>query len=435
MFSLIVMGKMLKNRILAGTILLILFLCTIHTTVAGSNAISTEITSSYKLVPDEGIVKVSKEITFFNNDTGTKFWRGYYSNYNYYLPEGAMNIEAYDNENPMACTRSPDGYYVFYFNQKVWYEESYTFHIDYELEINRNTAVFSLSEYGDNIEVTLEVPSDFDTYIGREDYKIEEKMYSSIYKFEKGQKWDKSYVVNSVRVSPRQILTGTASLQERNVDIEVRYWEGEEQWAQDVMSTTVESLTLLEEKWGFAYPADYNITITQANITETGGYGGYNEGRNGIWLLYTSNHGILIHELAHYWTRACNFDQLWMDEGYADLYTYIVMSETEPEEAVSRRDRFFEKYESLKDEHDFPLSDWSTPQSIDHSTEERVDFGYKKAFALTFTLYDTMGIDTLQAMNQKFINYGDDIDNSDYLTIVNSVSSQDTSFIETYLYA
>ncbi|WP_406669997.1 M1 family aminopeptidase [Methanolobus sp. ZRKC4] len=429
------MGHIQKRRILVGTICLILLLFTIHTTVANSNDISTDIVSSYKLLPEEGIVKVSKDITFFNNNTDTKYWRGYYSNYNYYLPEGAMNIKARDNENPIVFKISPDGYYVFNFNQKVWYEENYTFNIDYELEINRNTAVFSLNEYGDNIEVTLEVPSDFDTQIGRDDYKIEDKKYSSVYIFEKGQKWDKSCIVNSVRVSPRLTLKDTAHLTERDVDVEVRYWEGEEEWAQDIMQTTVESLTLLEDKWGIAYPAKYNVTITQANLTETGGYGGYNQGRNGIWLLYTSNHGILIHELAHYWTRACNFDQLWMDEGYADLYSYLILSEIEPEEAVSRRNRFLDKYNNLKYQYDYPLSDWDTPESIDGSTEEYVDFGYKKAFSLTLTLYETTGIDTLQEMNQLFVNYGDDIDNLDYLKIVDSVSNQDTSFIKTFIYA
>ncbi|MDY0387478.1 MAG: hypothetical protein RBT65_10200 [Methanolobus sp.] len=424
-----------KRRILAGTILLILFILTIHTTVANSDDVSTDIVSSYKLLPDEGIVKVSKEITFFNNDINTKYWRGYYSNYNYYLPERAVNIKACDNENPIASKISSEGYYVFNFNQKVWYGENYTFNIDYELETNKNTAVFSLNEYGGNTEVILEVPSDFDTHIGRDDYKLEDKKHSSVYIFEKGQKWDRFCTVNSVRASPRLTLKDTAHLTEKDVDVEIRYWEGEEEWAQDIMQTTIKSLALLEDKWGIAYPAKYNITITQANLTETGGYGGYNQRRNGICLLYTSNHGILIHELAHYWTRACNFEQLWMDEGYADLYSHLVLSEIEPEEAISRRDRFLEKYNDLNDQYDYPLSEWNTPENIDCSTEEYVDYGYKKAFFLTLTLYEATDIDTLQEMNQQFINRGDSIDNSDYLEIVASVSNQDTNFIETLIYA
>jgi hypothetical protein len=423
-----------KRQILAATTLLMVLTCTISISSATGGDTFTDISSSYELVPEDGTVKVSREITFHNNNPDTKYWRGYYSNYNSYLPDGALNIKVFDEENSMGFSKSGEGYYVFYFNNKVWYEESYTFHVDYEIEINKNTAVFSLSEYGDNVEVTLEVPSDFETRLSRDDYKVEEKMYSSVYIFEKGQSWDKACNVNSVRASPRLTLKDTAHLQERDVDIEVKYWEGEEKWAQDTMQTTIESLGLLEETWGVAYPPEYNITITQANLTETGGYGGYNQGKNGIWLLYTSNHGILVHELAHYWTRACNFDQLWMDEGYADLYAYIVLNEMAPEEADSRRERFLKKYEELYDDYDFPLSDWSTPENLNSDTEEHVDFGYKKAFSLTYTLYETIGIQALQQANREFVESSDGIDNVDYLEIMGSVSFADTEFIEEYLY-
>ena len=423
-----------KRQILTGTIIVLMLLCTINLSSAASGDIFTDISSNYELVPEDGIVKVSKEITFHNNNPETKYWRGYYSNYNSYLPEGALNIEVFDEENSMAFSQSGEGYYVFYFNNKVWYEESYTFHVDYEIEVNKNTAVFSLSEYGDNVQVTLEVPDEFETHLSRDDYRVEDKLYSSIYIFEKGQNWEKACTVNSVRSSPRLTLKETAHLTERDVDIEVRYWDGEEEWAQDIMQTTIQSLEILEEKWGFAYSPEYNITITQANLTETGGYGGYNQGRNGIWLLYTSNHGILVHELSHYWTRACNFDQLWMDEGYADLYTYIVLSEMEPEEAESRRDRFLKKYEDLYEEHDFPLSDWNTPQTLNSDTEEHVDYGYKKAFSLTYTLYETIGVEALQQANREFIDNSGGIDNEDFLAIIESVSSENTEFVEDYLY-
>ena len=426
-----------KRRIPTGAALLIILLFAINTSSAASGAnddIFTDVSSSYELVPDEGIVKVSKGITFYNYNPDTKYWRGYYSNYNSYLPDGATDIKVFDDESSMAYNKAVEGYYVFYFNHKVWYEESYSFYIEYEIEINKNTAVFSLNEYGDNVEVTLEVPTDFDTHLSRDDYIVEEKLYSSVYIFEKGQNWDRACKVNSVRSSPRLSLTDTAHLKERDVDIEVRYWEGEEEWAQDIMQTSIESLELLEGKWGIAYPPRYNITITQANLTETGGYGGYNQGRDGIWMLYTSNHGILVHELSHYWTRACNFEQLWMDEGYADLYTYIVLSEMEPEEAESRRDRFLSKYEKLYDEHDFPLSDWDTPETLNSNTEEHVDFGYKKAFSLTYTLYNTIGLEALKEANEEFTERPEGIDNEDYLEIIRSVSSADTIFVEEYLY-
>ncbi|WP_406657462.1 hypothetical protein V7O62_02605 [Methanolobus sp. ZRKC2] len=405
-----------------------------NSTTAGDNII-TEVNVHYKVMPEEEIVHVTKEIVFFNNNPGTKYWQGYYSTYNYYLPESARNIRSYDKEDNLYFNQDKAGYYVFNFNRKVWHEESYTFCIEYDLTINKNTAVFYLSEYGDNTAVSLEIPSDFDTHLTREDYKLEEKKYSNVYKFEKGQEWSGSCLVNSARHTDYSILKETVQLQEKNVDVTIRYWEGEEEWAKNMMNTASESLPILEETWGVAYPVSYNITITQANITETGGYGGYNEGSKGIWMLHTSSNEILIHELAHYWTRACDFDQLWMDEGYADLYTYIVLNQITPEKAEERKDRFLQKYDTLKTQYEIPLTEWSTPESLDSMTQEEVDFGYKKAFALTFTLYEDIGLEALQESNLEFMSSTAPIDTEMFMESIDSSSGNCQEEIKEYLYS
>ena|GEM_PF-1345783 len=431
------------NRNLSGKYILILVLISLAFmpfVMAGSNSTTakdntiTEINSHYKVLPEKETVHVTKQIIFVNNNPGTSYWRGYYSNYNYYLPETAENISSYDDDESLSYYRDGEGYYVFEFNRKVWYEESHTFYLEYDLEINRNTAVFHLSEYGDNTAVSLEVPSDFDTYLTREDYALEEKIYSNIYRFEKGQQWSGSCLVNSVRSTGYDILEDTVSLQEKDVAIRIRYWEGEEEWAREMMETTRTYLPIMEESWGVPYPASYDITITQANITETGGYGGYNEGSKGIWLLHTSSNEILIHELAHYWTRACNFEQLWMDEGYADLYTYIVLNQTTPEEAEKRKDRFLEKYESLKAEYEVPLDKWSTPESLDSMSQKEVDFGYKKAFFTTYMLYEEIGPEAMRASNEEFIYSNTRVDEEMFITMMDSSSGAYQEQIQKLIY-
>ncbi|MBN2111164.1 MAG: hypothetical protein JW705_08805 [Methanosarcinaceae archaeon] len=402
-------------------------------TAAGDNTI-TDINAHYKVIPEEEIVHVTKRIVFINNNPDTSYWRGYYSNCNSYLPESASNIRSYDREGSLKVTRDQGNYHVFNFNKKIWHKESYTFFIEYDLRINTNTAVFYLSEYGDNTAVSLEIPSDFDTYLSRDDYALEEKKYSNVYKFEKGQEWPGSCLVDSVRCTDYCILKETAHLQEKDVDVVIRYWEGENRWAQEMMDTAIESLQVLEKTWGASYPATYNITITQANISETGGYGGYNEGSKGIWLLHTSSNEILIHELAHYWTRACNFEQLWMDEGYADLYTYIVLKETEPEKAEKRKERFLQKYENLKTEYDIPLSEWSTPDRVDAMTLEEVDFGYKKAFALTYALYEEIGPEAMKRSNLRFMNSNTSVDAEIFIQSIDPSSDDYENEIKKLIY-
>ena len=151
-------------------------------------------------------------------------------------------------------------------------------------------------------------------------------------------------------------------------------------------------------------------------------------------MLHTSSSEILIHELAHYWTRACNFDQLWMDEGYADLYTYIVLNETHPQKAVERRDRFLQKYKDLKDEHDFPLSGWSIPANIDSSTGEEIDFGYKKAFALAYDLYAEIGLENMKDSNLEFATSGTPVDERVFMDIISTSSGSNLTSVKAYIY-
>lgn len=402
--------------------------------LADDSTINTEINAQYSVYPDEETVHVVKEILFTNNNPDTKYMRGYYSNYNYYLPAEAKNIIAYDAERRVTVRKNDAGYHTFHFNKKIWYEESYRFFVAYDIEISKNTATFYLNEQGKNTSVTIEIPSDFDTHIGRDDYVLETKKYSNVYSFEKGKEWTRSCIVNSVRPTERLTLRSTAQLTERDVGIVVNYWEGEEEWAQRTLDTTLESLPVLERSWNVPFPEKYNISITQASINETQGYGGFNNGRKGIWMLHSSSEEILIHELSHYWTRACNFDQIWMDEGYADLYTYITLKEIDPDKADARKERFIQKYESMKGKYDLPLCQWSTPESIDSISEGEINFGYKKAFVLTYEIYETIGLEQMQSANIEFTQSTESVSNEDYIDIISHTNSETVLFVEDFIY-
>lgn len=415
-------------------ILLIISLACVPFIAAGDSGVRVEIGSDYVVVPENEIVHVTKQVTFTNTDANTRYKRGYYSTFNHYLPADARDVKAYDSEKTLKVQNNEESYRTFLFNNKVWYGETYVFYIEYDLAVNRNTAVFYIQENGDNTQVRVEIPSGFDTHLARDDYEVEEKQYASVYTFQRGMEWNRSCLVNAVRHTDYLVLSDVAHLQERDVTVNVRYWEGEESWAREMLHTALTSLPLLEETWGMPYPASYDITITQANITETGGYGGFNKGRKGIWMLHTSSSEILIHELAHYWTRACNFDQLWMDEGYADLYTYIVLNETDPASAAGRRDRFLQKYETLKNDYDFPLSGWDIPESIDESTGIKVDFGYKKAFALSYELYEDIGLESMKRSNVEFAASSMKVDEEMFLSILSASSGNDLSDIRSYIY-
>lgn len=362
-----------------------------------------EIDAAYEVIPEEMVVHVSKEFTFSNHDSDTRFWRGYYSNLNYKLPDGIENIQIYDSDQEMEFYKpdAKDSYYTFEFNKNIWYEKSYTFTVEYDIAIHKNTAAFHINENGDNTKVTVSIPNGYDVSIDRNDYTKTQLSDVNTYRFDKGLNWDKPCFVDAVHPTEMQVVKDTIHLKEKDVKIIVEFWDGEDEWGNEMLSAAIESLPVLEDVTGLPYPTEYDITITQATSADTLGYGGANNDVEGIILLHTENYETLIHELAHYWTRECNFEAIWMDEGYANLYTYLVLDQTHPDDAAARKELYFEQYETMKSTHDISLSDWKVPDSFNSENANDVDYGYKKSFVLAYNKYENEGLESIQVSNLK----------------------------------
>ena len=364
-----------------------------------------EIDATYEVVPEEMVVHVSKEFTFSNHDNDTRFWRGYYSNLNYKLPGGIENIQVYDSDQEMEFYKpNPQvDYYTFEFNKNVWYENNYTFIVEYAIPIHKNTAAFHINEYGDNTKVTVSIPNEYEVSINRNNYTKTQQSNITTYQFNKGLNWDRSYFVDAVHVTEMEIIRDTVHLKERDVEISVEFWDGEDEWANTMMRTATESLPVLEEVAGLAYPTEYDITITQATSTAAQGYGGVNNGMDGIILLHTESYETLIHELTHYWTRECDFEEIWMDEGYANLYTYLVLEQNHPDDADKRKELYFDQYETMKSTYDLQLSDWNVPDAFNSENANHIDYGYKKSFVIAYNKYEKEGLESVQVSNLKLL--------------------------------
>ncbi|MBW6470147.1 MAG: hypothetical protein K0A90_02870 [Methanosarcinaceae archaeon] len=364
-----------------------------------------EIDATYEVVSQDMIVHVSKEFTFSNNDIDTRFWKEYYSNLNYKLPGGIENIQVYNSDQKMEYYK-PDAqgdYYIFEFNKNIWYDKSYTFTVEYDLVTNKNTAAFYIIENGDNTKVTVSIPNEYKVSIDRNDYiKIQQPDVSK-YIFNKGLNWDRSCFVNAVHITEMQVIRDTVHLKEKDVVISIVFWDGEDEWANTMMNTAIESLPILEQVSGLSYPLEYGITITQATSADTLGYGGANNGKDGIILLHTEKYETLIHELAHYWTMECDFEAIWMDEGYANLYTYLVLEHNHPDDAVARKELYFEQYKNMKPVYDIQLSDWTVPDAFNSENANKIDYGYKKSFVIAYNKYEKEGLESVKVSDLNLL--------------------------------
>jgi len=415
--------------------LTVLSIACISPVSGGWNQTITDIDVTYEVSPDGKNIHVLRQVTFENRDDDTRFWRGYYSTFNYYFPQNANNIRAYEKGNGDTLDRSlsSDGYYTFFMNKKVWYGNSYAFNIEYDLPRNSNTAVFNIVEYGNRTKVVLRTPQYYETDIERKDYHMLEQEGFTEFVFPKGATWKDPCQVTCVNHTVLHEIRGVAHLSEKDVGITVRFWEGEDAWGTHVLDKTVKSLQLLENVTGFSYPPRYNVTIIQASVEDTQGYGGFNQGSKGIYLLHTSSDAILIHELAHYWTRDCRFSHIWMDEGHADLYTYLVLTQTNPDIAVKRKDKALETYQKLERKYDISLSTWDTADSFDPTNREVIQFGYSKAFTAIYLMYEDLGSDTMQTGWQYLSQLDRTVDEQCFIQVMEEASDKDLTYIKEFL--
>lgn len=415
--------------------LIVLSIVYVYPVSCGWDQTNTDINVTYEVSPDGTNIHVLRQITFENGDENTRFWRGYYSDFNYFLPLNAKNICAYDQQSGEALKWSlnPEGYYTFNLGKRVWYGQSDVFSIEYDLPRNSNTAVFDIIESGNRTQVVLRTPQYYETDIERKDYHILEQGEFVEFVFPKGVTWKSPCQVTCVNHTDMQEIKGTVQLSERKVGITVRYWEGEDAWGMHTLNTTIQSLILLENVIGFPYMPRYNISITQASVEDTQGYGGFNQGSKGIYLLHTSSDAILIHELSHYWTRECHYSHIWMDEGHADLYTYLVLEKTKPDIAEKRKDKTLQTYQKLERKYDLNLSEWDIDDNFNEDNGEFIQFGYSKAFTTIYTVYEDIGPEAMQDGWKCLSESGCNVDEETFINSMEESSDKDIEYIEEFL--
>lgn len=417
-------GKTCRIRT-ASYFLVIFFLLTLITILpvsAGWEQTNIHVESTYEV--KTGLVHVTKNICFTNNDEDTRYWQGYYSSVKYLIPERASNISSYDDSSSLQFYETDNDYFLFEFNERVWYSESYVFTIEYDIITTPASATFYVQEAGDSSDVILIVEEGYETHVSVNDYVVTSDSGKAVYKFESGNDWKSPSLVSCTKKSDANIASCDVSLESKNVTINVEYWDGEEAWARHLLDTTKNNLPLLEDLWGIPYPGSRNITLIQSSFSEMNGYKGFNNANGNITLLYSAGDQVLIHELAHCWTRGCRFDELWMHEGYANFYTYLALNVTDPVVASSMKNSFFEGYDEAESVHDLKLETWSVPDTYNSSTSEAIDFGYDKSFVMVYELCDEIGLDGMKAANKEFSTSWY-VDNSDHMSIVQSVSGKD----------
>ncbi|MFW5986959.1 MAG: M1 family aminopeptidase [Methanohalophilus sp.] len=378
-----------------------------------------------------GAVHVSKEITFTNMDENTRYWQGFYSSLNYPVGPAHSNLRSFDGSSEVKSKKAEDGgnYYMFAFNENVWYGDSYNFTLEYDIQADPVYITFTIREQSDSGNVKLIVPDNYEAYLEDVDYAKENLDDRAVYTFDNKSFQEFPLRIDCVKTVDTMVDSEVVSLEGRNVSISVEYRQGNDEWAQEVLDKTATYLPLLEDVWGVPFPGNSDLIIRESSVAETKGYDGFNYGNGTISLLHSADDRVLIHELSHSWTHACNFEQLWMHEGYANLYTFLILKQTNPKKALTMKSELEEDYGKKEQQFAQALDGWSIPDEYNTSSSERIGYGYSKSFVFVSNIYENVGFERMQIANRKLLATGN-VDTSDHISIIESVSGKDLD--ETY---
>ncbi|MDP2729824.1 MAG: hypothetical protein Q8O55_05025 [Dehalococcoidales bacterium] len=425
----------LLTTILLGVSLLTQFLEFQEAQAAWNPAGETTV-ATYEVIPDEQRVLVTLSYNITNLDEETRSRRSYYYGWNASIPSEATNIRAYDSNRTLHFTENTEGswtYLELQFNKELYYGQTYAFTIEYDLVITRNIAVFRAYGKGNGastIKVILPRQYYDEVSFSSGDYFISETATRTTYIYAVEQEgWRFYTLVEAVRKSHAQPLTGTVKLQEREVEITVKFWDGEEDKAENILNLSIAALSVMEDVTGVAFPPAYQIVIEEVTREEIGGYAGANAGADGILISYTStdSENVIVHELAHYWANQPPWKEPWMREGLAELYAYLTLvklgkGSTAEKEIMEYRTSFYGENE---DQFQLPLSLWRYTPVLTEENRPLTSFGYSKSFVFVFDLYSRYGAAVFQEANQVVYWANQLVDWFDYLHILETSTGQE----------
>jgi hypothetical protein len=157
--------------------------------------------------------------------------------------------------------------------------------------------------------------------------------------------------VGATREPTYETLQEAVALEGGTADLQVKHWEDDPEWGAATMALVVEALPLLEETFGFPYPANGPLVITE---TVTAG-GPDLEGDNGeLAVGFTEPAFTILHQVAHRWAGETLTGDRWVMEGLASWAAGQVSAELEI-------DLPYDPAAVSADlaENAFPLADWN----------------------------------------------------------------------------
>ncbi len=129
----------------------------------------------------------------------------------------------------------------------------------------------------------------------------------------------------------------TARIGDEAVEVTIRAWRDDPDWAKRVAGLFQRGLPALAERIGLDWPRDGGLVVEEAVSRSTGGYAGlFDTARGRVEVAYYADNYVVLHEAAHAWFNGTLLADRWASEGFASYYALEAAEALEVEAAGDR---------------------------------------------------------------------------------------------------
>ena len=178
-------------------------------------------------------------------------------------------------------------------------------------------------------------------------------------------------------------------LQNGPATVLLRAWPDDLAWRDRVASLIERALPILEREIGVPWPVEGPLAVHEALVRSTGGYAGvYAPQDRRIEIAYTASDGVILHELAHAWFNGRLVADRWAAEAFASYYAQLAAAELEidADPPAPPPD---------PDAGSIPLNDWGPSES---ETIETETFAYAASLGLVEAIATRAGPEALSVV-------------------------------------
>ena len=377
---------------------------------SAGNGIEETSVNSFEFDPGRGVVRVTIDLDLRNvtSDTveGDVVRRSFVENYAVAVPLGAENIVATRDGAVLDGTLISDpefpafSTYRFPLGEPLFSGESAKVQVTYDhlgappwdpvpWRVNAAYAGFVAFGLGDDGLVTLRISQpfgyEFDEFTDLAGFEVSEPDgFGTVVYTRSGLDEDTRLIVglaNDDRLVSRPLAVA-------EVDIELRSWPDDPEWAEFAATKVEAGIPALEELIGAPWPVEGSFDVRQTVEPNRAGYAGWFDAQSSeIAVGEALDADTIYHELAHAWINRRLTTERWFTEGLPQVYAAELVRLDGDDERVPTEP-------TGDDPAAKPLTEW-TAADDERAVEE---YGYGTSFWVVDALVDEIGFERTRAV-------------------------------------